>query len=1152
MTINNSERCSVKSGSEHDTNYYNLIGGSSGMRSECSETESSRPMAPSSPSSAEDETKEPLRPPRGIDLGDDHFHLHTVPSYCNLPTSTPMMDPIAPSLPRRQPHFKRQCTSPIHKRHPPPVPLAPPPPPPPRGEQFGPVVKEAIYQNQNDYFHSQTGSRSGSRRRRGVSGQPLGPTISRNNSQRKESQCACGDNKSTITRRTGSSSNGSCNNVPPATDKGNGVVLVYSRFCQGSVEWANYLHKLFTELSKLKGKFNLSHLPVEDLAGNVIPTPMEEDIYHSRLQIVLLSPIFLEFLRSKPSYSVGRILHPDRVLAIMLGVKDNRINQDHRDSLVSFSQWIHLEAKDHDMEFVQTVIYFSTQILNRSNGSTDTNSVSTTSMRPNRLQKLNSITNLPQSRPQTSTSMRGRLASVSTQAGGESNFFHVHPKKLTENHNRLVLVFETPQSAHAHIRIRIERMKGDQPVTEICEWRFLNPYNIQASLPSCCFSSTTLAGVRVEIDGQECGIRSIKLESILGELEHLMRQTLDPLDVMCQAFGIVPPCRETLDKRLAMNLRGRLPTSGLHALRLFNDHPKEIIRPKEYLEYPTLLHFSAYHGLHYLCTILLQCPGANVANETKNAAGMTPAELAQSQCHFELADKLFNSQAEISYPHIYDYIQQSRNNPNDSSLMVKPVVSEYQVPPPPRPVPGMVPAPPYLDMAGSGGSGTSSSTESPKQKRRPSFNILTQTLKFRAKAGKENQNLGKSSKMESPPHQELPPPKDPYGTMRANSGRDCRKILEEEEEDSNHQNEDDVFLPPINKSSSADDPFGTLRANRALHKTESAWMDYRGCSEAKPGSIEDELAVTNELLQMLEDFKTKSLSLKEMEIMFDNWRRKASYYDQDLPRRKIKPSEFEEIKEKLRKYKTNSSLAKFFKSNPAKPAVSMDDLHIKTTKETKANKRTSLITDKNGNFNNPKPQLDNETIVESELCIINESEMSMVQLPPTPQKRNYNECHVEGVSTQILPLSRLSMSSGSSPTISEVGKISTGSDPKDPIHVRESQGTQTPKPVSPFREKLAKLRKSLTEPLYQYFHEIQHSPECEEPEILNTPRSLVPSSRSLSPVQGLVKPSKRNLLKDLEDDTEEDEGAICSSENGEHDRSLPYINLPPPPIVTDM
>jgi hypothetical protein len=32
------------------------------------------------------------------------------------------------------------------------------------------------------------------------------------------------------------------------------VVLLYSRHCNGAVEWAKYLHKLYTELSKHKGK----------------------------------------------------------------------------------------------------------------------------------------------------------------------------------------------------------------------------------------------------------------------------------------------------------------------------------------------------------------------------------------------------------------------------------------------------------------------------------------------------------------------------------------------------------------------------------------------------------------------------------------------------------------------------------------------------------------------------------------------------------------------------------------------------------------------------------------------------------------------------------------------------------------------------------
>jgi hypothetical protein len=40
--------------------------------------------------------------------------------------------------------------------------------------------------------------------------------------------------------------------------------------------------------------------------------------------------------------------------------------------------------------------------------------------------------------------------------------------------------------------------------------------------------------------------------------------------------------------------------------------------------------------------------------------------------------------------------------------------------------------------------------------------------------------------------------------------------------------------------------------------------------------IEDpSLAVTEELLNLLEDFKQKSYTLKEMEMLFENWRRKA-------------------------------------------------------------------------------------------------------------------------------------------------------------------------------------------------------------------------------------------------------------------------------------
>ena len=117
---------------------------------------------------------------------------------------------------------------------------------------------------------------------------------------------------------------------------------------------------------------------------------------------------------------------------------------------------------------------------------------------------------------------------------------------------------------------------------------------------------------------------------------------------------------------------------------------------------------------------------------------------------------------------------------------------------------------------------------------------------------------------ESPQYQEIktPPrpvlPKDPFGTMKAASTqkRDYPDDL------------DDVFLP-VTK---VNDKFGTLRANDLATKQ----ADYRENGKKSGFGYETELAVTNDLLNLLEEFRTKSYSVKEMEIMFDHWRRKAS------------------------------------------------------------------------------------------------------------------------------------------------------------------------------------------------------------------------------------------------------------------------------------
>ena len=92
--------------------------------------------------------------------------------------------------------------------------------------------------------------------------------------------------------------------------------------------------------------------------------------------------------------------------------------------LLSFSQWIHLEAKDHDLEFVQTVLYFATQILNRSEAAVEAATSSRRTTTPSKHGR----------RPNGGggCSTLGRAAVASARPGAENGVFHIHPKKVTE------------------------------------------------------------------------------------------------------------------------------------------------------------------------------------------------------------------------------------------------------------------------------------------------------------------------------------------------------------------------------------------------------------------------------------------------------------------------------------------------------------------------------------------------------------------------------------------------------------------------------------------------------------------------------------------------------------------------------------------------
>ena len=327
---------------------------------------------------------------------------------------------------------------------------------------------------------------------------------------------------------------------------------------------------------------------------------------------------------------------------------------------------------------------------------------------------------------------------------------------------------------------------------------------------------------------------------------------------------------------------------------------------------------------------------------------------------------------------------------------------------------------------------------------------------------------------------------DPFGTLRASRASSVPKSV-------SSAVSDDVFVPVVGEVAEA-----------------TSRIDYRGLPGETRGE-EDNLAVTEELLELLEDFKQKSYTVKEMEILFENWRRKAAipenYKEADQPK-----------SNKDEKFGKSSAynLLRMFRNTMSSEGSNK----IKPTNNTK-----KFLKPSSPNFPN-----------DSQATPLDEDTMGqVVGLPPTPLKPQDSSPVTETgrVSSQILPLSRLSATSLPQTTnslqrqrpIAEVSpftnrKVSTSSPETSqaqaastPTTTTASSSSQTvtlrrqrsEEIKSPVKERLQKMRRSITEPLMQYFHDMHMtSPDTEEPDVLNTPKSVL-----VSPEEGERRLSRR-------------------------------------------
>ncbi|XP_011138035.2 phosphoinositide 3-kinase adapter protein 1 isoform X1 [Harpegnathos saltator] len=442
------------------------------------------------------------------------------------------------------------------------------------------------------------------------------------------------------------------------------VLFVSSKDSEASKLWTSYLSACFEQISRQQGRppYRIRQVAIEE----PIAPKMEERIRSSRLQVVVVCPVLLERVRANPEQTVHLTRHlvNEKVLAMMLGVHDSYINDSHKSSLVCYDQWRKFFVKDQDETFVGELLGAAVGIL-------------------------------------------GTAPPPALRA--DKTAFSVHPKKVKLGQNRIIVLLNDPLTVEDHVSVVIDRC-GD--AIDISNVKRRNPYALQFSIPERCLEVSMLVGVRISKNGCSLGVRQVKCESRLRELDQILRAHDNPLEFMCQTFGFSSTDREQLDNWMVHAFQKNIPPhfnllstpSGLVPTHKKHTSPEES---------PTLLHFAARFGLEKLAWQLLECPGGDLACDLRNISEMTPADLAEQGGHTRLAHQLRGYMQINEFSNMYSYLKvisetttnrptdhdppatdapltatakQQTSNENEDYCLPRPLSEAYLVPPIARPV----------------------------------------------------------------------------------------------------------------------------------------------------------------------------------------------------------------------------------------------------------------------------------------------------------------------------------------------------------------------------------------------------------------------------------------------------------------------------------
>ncbi|XP_049803405.1 phosphoinositide 3-kinase adapter protein 1 isoform X1 [Schistocerca nitens] len=420
------------------------------------------------------------------------------------------------------------------------------------------------------------------------------------------------------------------------------IVIISSKQSHAAELWVRYLKYCFEEVGKIHKKppYKVLCVGIEEIAGASRPPPaLEEKMVRVKLQVVVMCSKLLDHVYNHPgpSTALGRLLQPERVVALLLGVEESSVTEQHRAALISYLQWRKMTVKDQDEVFVRNLLDTAMGILSR--------------------------------------------ASRQQRKHGEKAQFSLHPKKVKERQSKVLVLLNEPLGEDDKVNVSVDK-NGER--LQIATVSRKNPYAVYFQLPESCLEVSMLVTIYVEKNGQSLGGHLLKCESKMRQLDQILRSSDNPLEFMCQTLGFSPGDREHLDNFLVAAFQRNVP-AHFNLLHGANVYLRSHSSPEEY---PTLLHFAARHGLEKLACQLLDCPGGEQACIIRNVCDLTPAEMADRGGHSKLAQTLRGYMQMTEFTSMYSYLKimseekaKSGEKEETDYLRPRPLSETYQVPP---------------------------------------------------------------------------------------------------------------------------------------------------------------------------------------------------------------------------------------------------------------------------------------------------------------------------------------------------------------------------------------------------------------------------------------------------------------------------------------